>query len=199
MLTPARATALFPRRAPDLYIPERTDASAGDHLLFLGAPFYVARFIIPIVINTIKLVFRTRATTNGSKKVGEEDFIVFIPCQIYRDAATTIVLPIFSVGIRTSLSHVAPCLPFWCFVGFIVSASSLRGGFITKAPTRARAAMSYIAACCGGFLSTIANEFPQLLFGKISESGQSSKTLTGDIDKFWHPSGYHGITAMYIT
>jgi hypothetical protein len=90
-LAPARASPLFLCDLSCLRIPKRADLAARFHLLFLRAPLHIARFVITIIVDAIETVFRTRAATDRSEKIGEKDLVAFIPRRMNGDAAPAVV------------------------------------------------------------------------------------------------------------
>lgn len=70
-------------------------------------PTTVARFVISIVVNSVKCA--VRRPESHVKKEGEKRVL---PAGANGNATTTIILPITIARIRTSLAHFAPCFIF---------------------------------------------------------------------------------------
>jgi hypothetical protein len=166
-------------------------------LLFSGAPPYVARLIISLVVDAIKLVLGAWSSTYRGEDVSEKRFIAPIPLSDHRDAPTAVVFEVFSPRIEASLASIGPSEPLRRSMRF--SVRSTGRVFFAKASARARSTRADIVAWKKFRLAAIASAFPQFALGKVGERGQFAEALTRNIDEFWHPLGYHGITSVYIT
>ena len=192
-----RFPALFASFFSRVQVPERANLATICRLFFFGAPLHVAGFIIPFIVDAIKLVFGAGSTAYSSKKVGDESFIAVGPFGDHRDASSAVVFEILAFRIKTSSPCVDPGEPFWRSVTF--SMRAIERAFLTKASARARSARSKVIAWKKSFCATIADAFPHFFVGNVSERGQFAEAMTADVCELGHPLGYHGVTSMYIT
>jgi hypothetical protein len=153
-------------------------------LIASGAPYAVVGFIIAVIVEAFNRVPWRRTRTHVGKEQNE-----IAPSLTYDDAAPAIVDEVWVVWVAASGEHSGPDIVFrkspftWILSVFPVSVC---GCFAMETATRARSAITKIAACSSGAFAAIADAVPQFTFGIIGNCNQSTKFLIGDIDKFGH-------------
>ena len=192
-----RLSAFFSSCLARLWVPEWADVSSVYRLFLSGAPPHIAGFVVSLVVDAVKLVLRAGATAYRGEEVRKERLVAFVPLSDHRDAAPAVVLEILFSWIEAPLARVGPSEPLRRSMR--LSVRSVMRRFLAKASARARSARADIIAGKKFSLAAIASAFPQFAIGKVGERGQPAKTLTRNIDEFWHPLRYHGITSMYMT
>ena len=176
-----------PFRLPNNWLPQSIDRHEATVVgLFLcRCPANVAGFVIAVVVDAVKLVFRAGPSANGSNNVGDE-ILVGVPLRGKFYSSTAVALPVFAIGIATTLASLGPNLPFRGPPAPVTMASVFStDGFVLFASARLDVVRFQIWSRYNVVLAANAETKPMSVAAfcvNQRDDGQEIKLLTGKID-----------------
>jgi len=204
MFTPTTSPTPFERcfRNPESFDPLRKtkgDSIMGDVYILsgvtdlcpLGSPTAIAGLIPTGIIDPINREKSTPiVTTWGAGPHVSQEVLEVSPTITDGDTSPSIIFEAGCVGIQTSLQHASPCL-ILTGLGFSVGRASFTRTFPVQAP--ATLACTRTEICTGDDPFIPADTFAQPCgmagnFSLATDHKETSKLLSGEIDKSWHLS-----------